>query len=311
MTLNLNGLRLFEAVARHGNVTRAAASVRVSQPAVSKAVRELERTLGVALLVRGARGVRLTEAGHALAEHAHALFGVARAAEEEVRAFAGLARGTLRVGGSTTIATWLLPPLLAEFARRHPAVDVRLTSANTGAIARQLLGYELDVALVEGPVADPALTARPWREDELVLIAPAGHRLAGMDVAWAEVRREVLLVREPGSGTREVVSGALAALGLTPGRTIELGSSEVLVQGVAAGLGVGFVSAAAAADQLALGRVAAVAVRKLRIRRTLARLEVRGRRSTAAALAFTALLTAPPATPPGARAGRPSRGRSG
>ena len=290
MPLNLNSLRLFEVVARTGNVTRAAEVAHVSQPAISKAIRELEHGLGVTLLERGARGVRLTDAGAALATHARVLFGVARTAEEEMRAFRGLTRGTLRVGASTTVATYYLPAVLAEFARRHPGIEVRLTSANTADIASRLVAYELDVALVEGPVADDRLAVEPWREDELVLIAPRAHRLAGRRTSWREVRREVLLVREPGSGTRDVVAQGLAAAGLAPDRTMELGSTEAIKQAVAAGLGLAFVSRAAASDQLAVGAIAMVTVRGLHLSRTLTRLTLRGRAASATAAAFGKVL---------------------
>jgi len=290
MSLNLNSLRLFEAVARAGSFTRAAVAARVSQPAISKAVRELERGLAVALFERGARGARLTEAGEVLAEHARAIFALARTADEDMRAFREIGRGTLRIGASTTIATYLLPPLLGRFVAEHPSVDVRLTSANTQEIVQRLLGYELDVALVEGPVTEDRVMVIPWREDELVLIAPGGHPLAGREVGWAEVVRESMLVREPGSGTGEVAAAALQERGLVAGRTMELGSTEAIKQAVAAGLGLAFVSRAAAADQLALGTVAVVEVRGLRVRRTLTRLALVDRRLSPAVRAFESVL---------------------
>jgi DNA-binding transcriptional LysR family regulator len=292
MALNLNSLRLFEAVARTGSFTRAADDVHVSQPAISKAVREIERSLGVALFERSARGARLTQAGEILAEQARTLFGLARAAEEEMRAFAGLGRGTLRIGASTTIATYLLPPLLGRFTQQYPGIDLCLVSANTLDIVRQLVAYELDVALVEGPVSRPGVRVTRWREDELVLIAPAEHPLTrlGRAARWSEVAREPLLVREPGSGTGEVVATALAARRLMPSRTRELGSTEAIKQAVAAGLGLAFVSHAAAEDQLALGKLAVVRVAGLEIRRHLSQLTLPGRRQSAVAQAFRALL---------------------
>lgn len=292
MALNLNSLRLFEAVARTGSFTRAADDVHVSQPAISKAVREIERNLGVALFERSARGARLTQAGEVLAEQAHTLFGLARAAEEEMRAFAGLGRGTLRIGASTTIATYLLPPLLGRFTQQYPGIDLCLVSANTLDIVRQLVAYELDVALVEGPVSRPGVRVTRWREDEIVLITPAGHPLTGTGRAakWSEVAREPLLIREPGSGTGEVVATALATRRLVPSRTRELGSTEAIKQAVAAGLGLAFVSHAAAEDQLALGKLAVVRVAGLEIRRHLSQLTLPGRRQSAVAQAFRALL---------------------
>jgi len=137
-------------------------------------------------------------------------------------------------------------------------------------------------------------TAGWWRPPggtiQLVLLAPSGHPLAGRRVSWEEVAAEVLLIREPGSGTRRVVLEGLREAGLVPGRSLELGSNDSITQGVAAGLGVAFASAASAADQLALGRVAQVQVAGLSLHRTLSRLSVSGRRRSRAAAAFEAML---------------------
>ncbi len=307
MPLNLNALRLFDAVARAGSVTRAADLVHVSQPAISKALGQLERGLGVVLFERRARGMRLTEAGTVLAEQARALFGLARTTEEEMRAFRGLQRGTLRVGASTTIGAYVIPPILAQFARKYPDVEMRLMIGNTGEIARRLSAYDLDVALVEGPVTDPRLVAEPWREDVLELIAPRAHPLVGRRVTWSDLEAEVFLLREPGSGTREVVVRGLAAAGFTPRRTVELGSTEAITRSVAAGLGVGFVSHAAAAEQLVLGTVPTLRIPGFHLARTFSRLTVRDRRSSGATSAFEGLLGGTPGATPSAGRAVPPR----
>ncbi|WP_149537061.1 LysR family transcriptional regulator [Siccirubricoccus phaeus] len=294
MALNLHLLRLFAAVAAHGGFSRAAAALHLSQPAISKGVRELEGRLGSPLLERGPGGVRLTEAGQVLARHAATLFAAERAAEEELAALAGLDRGTLHLGASTTIATYLLPEIVGAFHLAHPAVELRLTSANTLAIAETLAARELDIALVEGPVELPGIEAAFWQEDEMVLIASPGHRLAGeaAPVPAAALAAEILHVREPGSGSREVVDTALAAHGVVPRQRLEIGSTESIKHLVAAGLGVGIVSAAAAFDQIALGRLRVIPLRDLVIRRNLNRLRIPGRQPSPAARAFDALLDA-------------------
>lgn len=291
--MNLNALRLFAAVVEHRGFSRAAEAVHVSQPAVSKAVRELERRAGMPLLERGGRGVRLTEAGTALYARARRIFAEERAAEEELRARRGVELGTLRIGASTTIATYLLPELLAAFDRRHPGVELRVESLNTRAVVERLLAYELDVALVEGPVRAAEVESTVWREDRLVMIAPTSHRLAGRSVAAGELARERFLVREPGSGTRAVSEAALAALGVEPGTTLELGSTEAIKRAVAAGLGVAMVSLSALEVELALGTLAVVEVEGLEIVRPLSRLSLSGRPPSQAARAFERLLGAP------------------
>lgn len=301
MPINLHLLRLFAMVARHRSFSRAAEALHISQPAISKGVRELEAQLGTRLLERGGPGgVALTEAGRVLAGHAAALFTAERAAEEDLAAFRGLHRGTLAIGASTTIATYLLPRVIGAFHRRHPQVELRLTSVNTHAVVELLLARELDVALVEGPVEEPGLLAEPWGEDEMVLVAGATHPLASVEAPAPEaLAGELILVREPGSGTRDVGFEALAAWGVQPRRTLEVGSTEAIKQLVAAGVGVAVVSAAAAADQIALGRLCVPPLRTesggpLTLRRVLSRLRLPGRQPSAAAAAFDALLDHPP-----------------
>lgn len=293
MAINLHHLRVFAAVAERRGFSRAAAALHISQPAVSKAVQQLERQVGVPLVERAGRASRLTAAGEQLAARARELFGVEAAAEEELRALRGLEAGSLRVGASTTIATYLLPPILARFRDAHPAITLRVVSANTRAITRALLERRLDIALVEGPVEHPRIKARHWRSDELVLIAPPDHRLVSRrSVDVQELTVEGFVVREQGSGTREVAERALAKRGLHPAAALQLGSTEAVKQAVAAGLGLGIVSRYAAEDQLALGRVALVRLRGVELKRTLSELRLEGRNPSAPAAAFAEFMRA-------------------
>jgi len=292
MALNLHHLRVFASVAEEGGFTRAAQALRLSQPAVSKAVRELERDTGMPLFERAGRATRLTAAGEALFARARELFAVERSAEEELRALRGLSGGVLRVGASTTVATYLLFPYLARFREANPGVKLRVASANTRAIARALLERRLDVALVEGPVRHARIEVVPWREDELVLIAPPTHRLAAKrSIELRELSGEPLIVREPGSGTRRVAERALAAHHVSPKVTLQLGSTEAIKQAVAAGLGLAFVSRFAVDEQVQLGRIAAVRVRESALRRMLTELRLRGRAEGPGAAAFRELLS--------------------
>lgn len=293
MTLNLHHLRVFAAVAECGGFSRAAVALRLSQPAVSKTVQELEHQVGLALFDRAGRAPRLTDAGHALFARARELFGVERVAEEELGALRGLERGILRVGASTTVATYFLPPLLAHFHALHPGVKLRVLSANTRAIARKLLEGHLDIALVEGPVSHERILVGQWREDELVVIAPAAHRLVRRRrVVASDLMDEPFIVREPGSGTREVAEAALAKHGVHPSAAMQLGSTEAIKQAVAAGLGLAVVSRASAADQLALGYIAVVKLRGVTFRRALTELRLAGRSPSAPAAAFRTLMAA-------------------
>jgi DNA-binding transcriptional LysR family regulator len=291
MSLNLHHLRVFARVAEQGGFSRAAAVLRLSQPAVSKAVQELERQAGVPLLERAGRASRLTPAGAVLFARARELFAVEQSAEEELRALRGLEGGTLRVGASTTVATYLLPPYLARFRDAHPGVALRVSSANTRAIGRALLERRLDVALVEGPVAHPRIDVVPWRDDELVVITPPAHRLAARrSIRLVDLAEEPFIVREPGSGTRNVAERALAAERIEPPVVMQLASTEAIKQAVAAGLGLAILSRFAVADQVALGRIAAVRVRGAVLRRSLSELRLVGRMPSPAAKEIRSLI---------------------
>lgn len=265
MRLNLHLLRVFFTVVDLRSFSRAAETLFISQPAVSKAVRELEHQLGLPLLERGAggpksaRGVQLTPDGAAVFEHARGIFALERAAIEDVQARVGLQRGRLRVGASTTVGAYWLPQLLADFVQRHPAVDVQVVQGNTQTICEALVDCRIDIALVEGDVQDPRLAAHAWRQDRLHVVAGAGspllrkHRLTA-----AALSNETWLLREPGSGTRGVADRLLSQLAVRPQRCIEIGSNEGIARAVAAGLGLALLPARVVRELLALNEVAAL-----------------------------------------------------
>ncbi|MCC8954918.1 LysR family transcriptional regulator [Bradyrhizobium sp. Pear77] len=310
MSLNLHLLRLFAAVARTGSFSRAADLLHISQPAISKGVRDFELQVGCRLLDRTPKGVRPTREGAALARHAETLFAAERAAEDELQALRNLDSGSLRIGASTTIATYMIPEYLGVFHRAFPGIDLHVVSANTSDIAALMLGYEIEIALVEGPVEDENLTSTAWRTDVMVLIAGPDHRFAAaagpIDVRL--LNNEILIVREPGSGTREVVAQALAAHRVEPQRTLEIGSTEAIKQAVAAGVGVAIVSVATIDDQVKLGKLKVIPIKGVHIERTLWQLKSPGRLDVPAAVAFEGIIREAQAkTPPRVAAVRARR----
>jgi DNA-binding transcriptional LysR family regulator len=292
MALNLHLLRLFAAVARTGSFSRAADLLHISQPAISKGVRDFELQVGCRLLDRTSKGVRPTHEGRALARHADALFAVERAAEDELQALRSLDSGSLRIGASTTIATYMIPDYLGIFHRAFPGIDLHVTSANTSEIVGLMLAHEIEIALVEGPVEDENLSSEAWRTDVMALIAAPDHRFAAAPgpIDCNLLADEILIVREPGSGTREVVAQALAVQRLEPKRTLEIGSTEAIKQAVAAGVGVAIVSMAAIDDQVRLGKLKVIPIKGVHIERTLWQLKSPGRLEVPAAVAFEAIM---------------------
>lgn len=292
MSLNLHLLRMFTTVVRSGSFSRAAEILGISQPAISKGVRDFELQVGCRLLNRLPKGVVPTPEGVALSRHADALFAAERAAEDELSALRGLHNGSLRIGASTTIATYMIARYLGAFHRAHPGIDLHLVSANTLNIVEQMARQDIDVGLVEGPVEERSLVAEPWRTDIMQLIVARDHAFARADqpIDPRQIENEVLIVREPGSGTREVVTQALATHGIEPTRTLEIGSTAAIKQVVGAGLGVSIVSAAAVMDQVQLGRLKIIPMRDVKIERTLWQLKFPGRVAIPAAVAFQKML---------------------
>ncbi|OZI46983.1 LysR family transcriptional regulator [Bordetella genomosp. 5] len=234
----------FATVADTGNISRAAALLHLSQPALSGQLRALQTWFGEPLYRRSGHGIVLTDAGERLAMQARALrqvYAQARAVRDAAR---GLETGSLRLGASTTPASYLLPALVADFRKRHPAIALHLSDGNTREIVDRLSG--LDLAFIEGEVPGglPTDTAvHDWRHDEVVAIVRADHALAGRrSAALPELSQWPLVMREPGSGVRRLVERAYDQAGLTPAIGLELAGVEGVKQAVRAGLGVGFVS---------------------------------------------------------------------
>ena len=301
IVLNRNHLALFRAVAEAGGFSRAAEVIHVSQPAISMQVAEFEDSLGAPLFDRLPRGVRLTDAGQTLLDYARRIAILEEEAERAMRELRGLERGRLALGASTTVGSYLLPTVLGEFRARHPAVELQLTIANTDEIKTRLLDRTLDLGLTEGmPPQDEGLGSRVFSEDELIVIAPPDHPLAVRSKGKSRPRPITVhrlcaqphIVREPGSGTREVVDRALAKGGAQIGIVaLTLSTTEAIKRAVAAGLGLAVVSRLCVDLELAGGLLTEVPVRGLKMRRPLHELTLQGRQPSPSVRAFTSLLS--------------------
>jgi DNA-binding transcriptional LysR family regulator len=298
MAMNLHLLRLFTAVVQQGSFSKAAAFLVISQPAVSKAVQELERQVGGPLLDRSSSGVTLTAAGQTLYRYAEQIFLTERAATLELARLRGVEAGRLALGASTTIGVYRLPPLLADFAERYPRVRLFLDIGTTNDIVARLLTSPLDLALVEAPVADDRLDVAPLWRDRLVVIAPPRHSLARQSsVRLDEVLAQPFIGREPDSATRLMVERELQGRGISLPVHVEVASNEAIKQMVQVGLGLAVVSETTIAYELATGRLVTLPVPELIIERSFSLLQVVKRPLSASGQAFLALLQEPERTP--------------
>ncbi len=241
---SLHALALFVAVVDCGTMTAAGEAEGVAQPAISVHVRNLERFYGAPLLERSGRRVRPTAAGDLLVAHARRILGLVDEGEQALADQQGLRGGCLVVGASATVGETWLPELLGRFRRAHPGVQLEVRLGNSEEIVQAVRDRALGFGVVGRPDPDPDLEARPVVEDRLELFAPADSPYlcrAGLRVA--DLGEETVVLREPGSATREAVLRCLSARGVAPTKTLQLGSNEAVKRAVAAGLGVSVLSA--------------------------------------------------------------------
>jgi DNA-binding transcriptional LysR family regulator len=251
--LTLGQLRTFLAVASTGSVRAAAEQLVVTQPAVSSALAAVRKQVGVALVARDGRGLRLTPAGEALAERARAALALLDEAVAAARGEADPDRGRLRLAAVTTAGEHLAPPLLASFLAGHPEVAVSLEVGNRRRVADLLSHHEVD--LVIGGRPPPGAETLAVRANRLVVVAAPGarrRRPAARAVSRDELAGATWLLREPGSGTRATAEALLDALDIAP-HVLTLGSNGAVVESVRIGLGVTLISADAVVGDLAAG----------------------------------------------------------
>src|SRR5947209_2570167 len=284
-------IRVFQAVATHLSFSRAAEELSISQPGVTFHIKALEKEYGTGLFERVGKRLYLTDAGRTLAGYAQRLALLEEEARVALEELKGLESGLLVIGASATIGIYLLPEVVGEFRKRHPGIKVSLRVGNKRHTIEQLLHNELDFGLVASPVTDPALSVEPYLDDELVVIVSPGHRFSGEQIVYpGELRRETFLVREPGSGTQELMEERLSQLGIEPADSMQLGSTEAIKQAVAANLGISVASRYSVEAELSSGRICAANVPALKMQRRLLLLHHKDKRLSKTAIAFRLLL---------------------
>jgi DNA-binding transcriptional LysR family regulator len=279
--MTLRHIHIFLQVVRCGSMTKGADALGMAQPPVSQAIAELEKHYGTPLFERRGRGVVPTPAGDLLASYVSHVEGLIAEAENRLRDFVG--HGDLRIGASRTTGTALLPQACVRFKEMFPQATLQLLVDNTARVVERLEKAELDVALVEGLVENPAIHLEPLSVDRLVLVCGPQHPWAGGQIEARELKGQSFLVREPGSGTREVFAAAMEARGLSWNLAGEIGGVSPLLALVQAGLGLAFLSERTVRDPLSRRMVFEVQVADLEIRRQFS-LAIHGNRLVTPAL---------------------------
>lgn len=282
MNITLRQLEVFCAIARRSNVSRAAEEVCISQSAASMALAELERQLGARLFDRVGKRLALNANGRMFFTRATDLLAKAQELEGLFRADSEGAISMLQVGASSTIGNYLMPRLLGDFSADVPDVHVTLQVGNTEQIIQALLACEVDLGFIEGLCSDPNIESRAWRDDELIVVAGPSHPLA----AKQALTREDLfaadwILRERGSGTREIFERAIAGEVQSLKVRYELGHTEAVKQAVKNHLGISCLSRLTVQDELAAGTLVKLDVPFLSLRRALYLLLRKGKYETA------------------------------
>lgn len=262
--MNLSQIRAFVMVVECGSFSAAARQMSVSQPAVTMQIQALEADLGVTLFDRAYRRVDLTEAGEALLPHARAVLAEIEAAREGLTRLADTVTGRLMLVASTTPGQYLLPRLLGSFLAANPGVTVSLAVADTAEVIEAVAAGEAHLGMSGAVLKGVRVEFEPLGDDDVTVICPPTHRFSGKRrVSLEEATREPFIMREEGSGTRQVVEEALRAAGVDPQDlhvVTELGTSEAIVSAVEGGMGLAVVSTLVARKALELGTVSLAAV---------------------------------------------------
>lgn len=264
--MTVRHMRIFLAVYRCGGITSAAQQLHMTQPAVTRAIQELENYYGVKLFERMGRRLSVTEVGKRFYSQAVHIVDLFDNMETSLRNWDAL--GVLRVGATIMLGNMLLPDLILRFKKDHPGIRVQVMIENGESLCRALLDNELDLALIEGGVEEADLTEEVFARDELVLILAPGHPLTEKkEVRLKDLMEYDLLLRERGSASRAYLAGVFEEQGLKPQPLWESASTHALVEAVSKGLGISLLPRMLVQRDIDAGHVCARALTGTALRR--------------------------------------------
>jgi len=288
--LTLRQFEILEAVARRGSFSRASAELHLSQPAVSMQIKQLEEVLGLPLFEHQGKQIRLTEAGREALRTGETIRHELSNLEQMLADLQGLKGGSLTVSAAST-ASVFAARLMALFRAQHPDVHLSLNVVNRETLLRQLVENSIDLALMGQPPENLDLTAQPFMDNPLVVIAATSHPLAKQKkIPLARLLEEPLIGREQGSGTRNALENFLGENGQTFKAAMEMNKNEAIKQAVEAGLGLGVVSLHTVRAELASGQLCVLDVQGFPLKRQWYLVQRAGKRLSPAAQAFVQLV---------------------
>jgi DNA-binding transcriptional LysR family regulator len=291
MSLRLEHLRLFHAVAEKKSVTRAAEMLAISQPAVSKQLKLLEKGAGVRLIERSGRGISLTREGEVLADYVRRIFSLVTEAESALADLQGLRNGHVAIGAGTTVGVYALPEAIVRFRQRFPAIALRTEVGASHLLRQRLREGSIEIAITEASLPSPEFVSEVFASDELVGIVPMDHKLARKaSVSASAFSKQPFVAREAASGTQTLVERVFRERGLRVTPVITLSSTEAVKRAVSAGLGVSIVSKMSLGFEIEAKKLAMLKLTDVPLRRPIYVVRLRSRRESRAVTAFLCML---------------------
>jgi len=266
MKFSLRQIEVLVAIGRESSVSRAAEALSMTQSATSMALAELEKQFNTRLFDRQGKRLQLNTEGRELLPRAMELLD--RAQELELLLEGKTGTGSLRIGATLTIGNYLATLLIGDYMQRSPGSRVELAVQNTSAIIEQVAHFKLDLGLIEGAIHHPDLLITPWVDDELVIFAAPDHPLANKpNLTLDDVIGESWILRESGSGTRQVFDAAMRHQLSNLKVLLELEHTEAIKRAVESGLGIGCISRLALKDAFRRGSLVPLEIPGLDLKR--------------------------------------------
>lgn len=268
--MNERQLKIFYEAATKLSMTEAANILFMTQPAVSQTIKELENEYGIKFFDRIGKKLYLTNDGETFLKYVRRILNLYDECEKELKNSKNLKSGQLKIGASTTIGIYILTDIIGKYTKLNKGIDVSIIIENTKNISNLILENKIDFAFVEGPVHSDEIMVKDFCDDELVIIASPEHPLADKkEIHINEIQKEKIIMREQGSGTREVFEKVLIASNIAPKFSLELGSTEAIKKAVEAGLGISCISKRAIQREVEYKKLAIVKIKDIKIIRKL------------------------------------------
>jgi DNA-binding transcriptional LysR family regulator len=254
--MNFNQLRIFYSVAKNKSVTLAAKELYLTQPAVSIQIHLLEDDYGVKLFNRSGKGITTTEEGNLLFSYAEKILNLSDETDEALRQIKSLERGKVKIGAGRTIGAYYLPQLFESFTLKYPNIGIQMDIGSSSQVIEGILSFRNDIGFIGTDYFNKNLVVIPFTKDRLVLITPPDHELTHKKViSYKDLSGQKMIMREKGSGTRELIENELVNRKVSTETIMELGSNEAIKHAVEAGLGVSIISNNVIKREKDLGRV--------------------------------------------------------